>query len=232
MKWFVLFLITFADPVFAELFNNANNPNNFNRIAGINLIRKFDALPAQGGLSDSRLGWSESYWPSNKGGIAYRWNHPDPQPFKYRLHTKEEVRSMSENELSKLSPAELYDISNDDYKYTLTRKTLKKFSPRDLWWEGICHGWAQAASHYPEPAPVVVTSKSGVKVPFGASVSNALPRRVMVAGTKHAISFAATMNKTEPMRDPTDFGDIMRGLSIYGRKVIKPEALTTALVGA
>ena len=174
MKWFVLFLITFADPVFAELFNNANNPNNFNRIAGINLIRKFDALPAQGGLSDSRLGWSESYWPSNKGGIAYRWNHPDPQPFKYRLHTKEEVRSMSENELSKLSAAELYDISNDDYKYTLTRKTLKKFSPRDLWWEGICHGWAQAASHYPEPAPVVVTSKSGVKVPFGASDVKAL----------------------------------------------------------
>jgi hypothetical protein len=55
---------------------------------------------------------------------------------------------------------------------------------------------------------------------------------MLVAGTKHAISFAATMNKTEPMRDPTDFGDIMRGLSIYGRKVIKPEALTTALIGA
>jgi hypothetical protein len=66
----------------------------------------------------------------------------------------------------------------------------------------------------------------------GGSVSNALPRRVMVAGTKHAISFAATMNKTEPMRDPTDFGDIMRGLSIYGRKVIKPEALAVALIGA
>jgi hypothetical protein len=69
-------------------------------------------------------------------------------------------------------------------------------------------------------------------VSTGASSGGALPRRVMVAGTKHAISFAATMNKTEPMRDPTDFGDIMRGLSIYGRKVIKPEALAVALIGA
>lgn len=56
-------------------------------------------------------------------------------------------------------------------------------------------------------------------------------RRMIVAGTKHAISFASTIEKTEPMRDPTDFGDIVRGLAIYGRKVVKPEALTTALVG-
>ena len=79
-------------------------------------------------------------------------------------------------------------------------------------------------------AKALVSGRTDVST--GGSVSNALPRRVMVAGTKHAISFAATMNKTEPMRDPTDFGDIMRGLSIYGRKVIKPEALTVALIGA
>lgn len=66
----------------------------------------------------------------------------------------------------------------------------------------------------------------------GAAVSNAKARRVLVAGTKHAISFAAQMNKTEPMRDPTDFGDIMRGLTVYGRKVIKPEALAVAIVGS
>ena len=79
-------------------------------------------------------------------------------------------------------------------------------------------------------AKALVSGRTDVST--GGSVSNALPRRVLVAGTKHAMSFAATMNKTEPMRDPTDFGDIMRGLSIYGRKVIKPEALTVALIGA
>lgn len=173
----LLFILAFvlADPVaFAEPFNNANHPSNFNRIAGISIITKFNALPLQGKLSDDRLGWSESYWPSNKGGITYRWNHPDPQPFKYRLHTRDEVSKMSQEELSQLSPAELYDIANDDFNYTLTRSSMKRYSPRDLWWEGLCHGWAQAASHYPEPAPVIVTNKSGIRVPFGSSDVKAL----------------------------------------------------------
>lgn len=174
MKWLVIFLIFFADPVKAELFNSANHPNNFSRIAGMNLMQRFDSLPVSGDLSDNRLGWSESYWPSNKGGIAYRWNHPDPQPFKYRLHTREEVQKMSSEQLGQLSPAELYDISNDDFNYALTRSTLRRYSLQDLWWEGICHGWAQAASHYPEPSAVMVTSKSGIKVPFGSSDVKAL----------------------------------------------------------
>lgn len=65
----------------------------------------------------------------------------------------------------------------------------------------------------------------------GATLTNAKPRRMLLAGTKHAISFAASIEKTEPMRDPTDFGDIVRGLAIYGRKVIKPEAIAIAQVG-
>ena len=66
----------------------------------------------------------------------------------------------------------------------------------------------------------------------GAALTNAKARRVMVAGTKHAISFAATIDKTEPLRDQTDFGDIVRGLAVYGRKVIKPEAMAVAVVGS
>lgn len=57
-------------------------------------------------------------------------------------------------------------------------------------------------------------------------------RSLMVAGTKHAISFAATIDKTEPIRSQTDFGDIVRGLMVYGRKVVKPEAMTIAVIGA
>ena len=66
----------------------------------------------------------------------------------------------------------------------------------------------------------------------GAAVTNAKARRLMVAGTKAATSFAMTINKTEPLRNQTDFGDIVRGLAVYGRKVVKPEALVTALVGS
>ena len=66
----------------------------------------------------------------------------------------------------------------------------------------------------------------------GGTVSGAKARRIMVAGTKAATSFAMTINKTEPLRNQTDFGDIVRGLAVYGRKVVKPEAMVTAVVGS
>ena len=66
----------------------------------------------------------------------------------------------------------------------------------------------------------------------GGSVSQAKARRTMIAGTKAAVSFAMTVNKTEPLRNQTDFGDIVRGLAVYGRKVVKPQALVVAQVGS
>jgi hypothetical protein len=66
----------------------------------------------------------------------------------------------------------------------------------------------------------------------GGTVSSAKARRTMIAGTKAATSFAMTINKTEPLRNQTDFGDIVRGLAVYGRKVVKPEAMVTAIVGS
>ena len=65
----------------------------------------------------------------------------------------------------------------------------------------------------------------------GATVSNAKKRRMMVAGTKAACSFASQITKTEPLRNQTDFGDIIRGLSVFGNTVTKNTALVTALVG-
>ena len=66
----------------------------------------------------------------------------------------------------------------------------------------------------------------------GGTLTDALARRTMVAGTKQAVSFAMTVDKTEPLRNQTDFGDIVRGLAVYGRKVVKPEAMVIAQVGA
>jgi hypothetical protein len=66
----------------------------------------------------------------------------------------------------------------------------------------------------------------------GGSVASAKARRTMIAGTKAATSFAMTVNKTEPLRNQTDFGDIVRGLAVYGRKVVKPQALVVAQVGS
>ncbi len=171
---FISTLLLFSNSTFAEPYDGGSHPANFTRIAGIGIITKFSALPKSGRIADDRLGWSETYWPSNKGGVAYRWNHPDPKPFKYKLFSRDELLRMPQSEIEQLSPAELYDISNDDYDYSLTKKALSFYSTRDLWWEGICHGWAQAAINYPEPQAINYVNKAGIKVPIGASDVKAL----------------------------------------------------------
>jgi hypothetical protein len=170
----VLAGVTLASTAFAERWDRSNNPSNFNAITKNMMKFSLVDLPLEAKLQDESLGWSDSFWPSKRGGIAFRWNHPDPQPFTYMLHSKEQILKMSQEELSRLSPAELYDISQGDYRFRLTRKVHRKYSPRDLWWEGICHGWAQAAANYSEPDKVVVTNRDGVKVPFGSSDVKAL----------------------------------------------------------
>jgi hypothetical protein len=67
-------------------------------------------------------------------------------------------------------------------------------------------------------------------VASGGTMTNALARRCVIAGTKDAISFASQVNKTEEVRNPSDFGDFIRGLAVYGRKVVKPEALAFGVV--
>lgn len=62
------------------------------------------------------------------------------------------------------------------------------------------------------------------------AVTNANKRRALIAGHKSAISFASQMTKTEQMRNPNDFGDLVRGLNVFGHKVTKPESLALAVV--
>jgi len=51
---------------------------------------------------------------------------------------------------------------------------------------------------------------------------------VIVAGHDNAVASAEQINKTETYRDPDSFADIVRGMHLYGRKILRPEALTTA----
>lgn len=109
-----------------------------------------------------------------------------------------------------------------------------------------------------DQSSIVRTGKIGVIDRFTVYVSNMLPRRaadkywvsgqtdpstgsawdttdnnaqrMIVAGTKDAISFASQVSKTETLRNQNDFGDLVRGLQVYGRKVTKPEALVLGVV--
>jgi hypothetical protein len=51
---------------------------------------------------------------------------------------------------------------------------------------------------------------------------------VIVAGHESAVATAEQINKTETYRDPDSFADIVRGMHLYGRKILRPEALVTA----
>ena len=84
---------------------------------------------------------------------------------------------------------------------------------------------------------------------FRVYVSNALPANgtgagtsgtgaqdanygVVVAGQDDAVASAEQINKVENYRDPDSFADIVRGMHLYGRKILRPEALITARYNA
>lgn len=51
-----------------------------------------------------------------------------------------------------------------------------------------------------------------------------------IAGTKNAITKASQISKVEIVRDPYCFQDIVRGLELYGFKILHPEALVRGVV--
>jgi hypothetical protein len=52
---------------------------------------------------------------------------------------------------------------------------------------------------------------------------------VLLAGHMSAVATAMNLSKTEKIRDGNSFGDIVRGMHLYGRSVIRPEALVAIL---
>ncbi len=73
------------------------------------------------------------------------------------------------------------------------------------------------------------TSGDGTETSI-AGTSHSTRVRLLAAGHTSALTFAAQMTKTETLRNPTDFGDLVRGLQVFGHKTVKGTALTTAIV--
>lgn len=53
---------------------------------------------------------------------------------------------------------------------------------------------------------------------------------VVLAGHISACATANSIAKTEVIRDPDSFADVVRGLHVYGRKVLRPESLVLGIV--
>ena len=62
-----------------------------------------------------------------------------------------------------------------------------------------------------------------------ASTTNAAGK--CIAGHISSTATAQTITSTEVIRDPDSFGDIVRGLHVYGTKVLRGEALVSAFYG-
>lgn len=78
----------------------------------------------------------------------------------------------------------------------------------------------------------VYVSNNLPQVGGGAGTAGSTPQGtdygVIVAGHDSAVATAEQINKTETYRDPDSFADICRGMHLYGRKILRPEAITTA----
>jgi hypothetical protein len=62
-----------------------------------------------------------------------------------------------------------------------------------------------------------------------AGVNSAVNYGAIVAGHSSAVATAEQINKTETYRDPDSFADIVRGMHLYGRKILRPEGLVNAI---
>lgn len=67
-------------------------------------------------------------------------------------------------------------------------------------------------------------------LPFGTAAGLVAGEYVFYAGHAHGLTFAAQMTKMETIRSEQTFGTLLRGLQVYGYKVIDDIALAQAIV--
>ena len=111
--------------------------------------------------------WSGDYWALYAGALAFRYGDTEfpgsswHEVAAYFAEEKVNVKSMTEEALNKLSPAEKYDIIVGDKNFSLTASQVKLAQPyayessghhsrgvleKDVEkWMGLCHGWAVAS---------------------------------------------------------------------------------------
>jgi hypothetical protein len=67
-------------------------------------------------------------------------------------------------------------------------------------------------------------------MPAGVAGGLAAGENVFYAGHSHALTFASQITKVETLRSEMTFGTILRGLQVYGSKVMDGTALVQAIV--
>ena len=173
-----------------EAWNPANDPSRFLVDAA-----RFADLPREGALSAENYPWSDDYWSTRRGGIAYRWQRSYPyvtgtyKDYRYKALTRADFTgdpTALAQIIDTLSPAEKYDLLLGRYEFPLVEAEMMgqqwavDSATGDVpGWYGICHGWAPATLMEPEPgAKATIQNPDGIAVPFYTSDINALMSKV------------------------------------------------------
>ena len=67
-------------------------------------------------------------------------------------------------------------------------------------------------------------------LPSGVAAGLAAGEWVIYAGTQHGLTFASQINNVETLRSEMTFGQLLRGLQVYGYKVLDGTAIAQAIV--
>lgn len=70
----------------------------------------------------------------------------------------------------------------------------------------------------------------GLNIYQSVNVPTSGKKEAIIAGANGSLAFATQLRTMEAFRDPARFGDIVRGLQVYGSKVIRPSAVAVANV--
>lgn len=97
------------------------------------------------------------------------------------------------------------------------------------------YGLLQKDPRFTKDATVLATGYIGDVAGMRVYTSNNVPNTLgakykIVAGHKSAISFAQQIDSVEAYRPEKSFSDAVKGLQLYGAKVVKPEALAVMTV--
>lgn len=170
--------LSFSSPAFASLESDLGYLRNALQLAGFEKTDLAPFLDPNHGADRFRLSaqdapWAGNYFPMTKGGLAHRWAGPPEQKKKTKEQWQQQadLDKLSPEEISRLSPAEKYDLWVGDKELSVTRHELNYRGPlrptpvQD--WEGFCNGVRCAGINLPEPtAPITVKNPNGVEITF------------------------------------------------------------------
>lgn len=131
-------------------------------------------------LDAKRAPWAGNFFPMKDGGIAYRWQDPQPKHLNIaQTFTKEDFLRMTPEQINKLSPSEKYDLMMGDYNFSATKHELVLRGPLRQTpvqnWEGFCNGCRAAGILLPEPNRAVsLKNPDGIHILFNIADLKAL----------------------------------------------------------